>query len=131
MYEIIEGIPDVGSYLRLRQVNGLSPRSKEAAERGLPNSLFSVIARAEGEIFGMGRVVGDAVCNCEIVDIAVAPEHQGEGLGRLIMQKIMAYIEADVPPGAYISMIADVPEFYTRFGFKKCSPECEAMYLRT
>jgi predicted N-acetyltransferase YhbS len=131
MYQVLEGIPDVLSYIRLRKVCGLSPRSEEAAVRGLPNTLFSVIVRTDDEIVGMGRVVGDGGCNYEIVDIAVDPDHQGEGLGTLIMQEIMSYIHSQVPPGAYISMIADVPDFYSRFGFSRCSPQSEGMYLKT
>ena len=78
---------------------------------------------------GMGRVVGDGALNFEIVDIAVDPEHQGKGLGRLIMQHIMAYLDREAFEGAYITLMADVPELYEKFGFKFSSPASEGMYI--
>ena len=129
MYEITQKIPDIESYLRLRKIAGLSPRSPEAAELGLPNSLFAVCIYSEDKLIGMGRIVGDGGCNFEVVDIAVDPQYQGQGLGRIIMQNIMVYINRNAPGGSYISLIADVPELYEKFGFKKCSPKSEGMYL--
>ncbi|MFX1534808.1 MAG: GNAT family N-acetyltransferase [Promethearchaeota archaeon] len=46
-----------------------------------------------------------------MVDIVVDPEHQGRGLGRQIMEKIMEYIDINAPDESYISMIADIPEY--------------------
>jgi ribosomal protein S18 acetylase RimI-like enzyme len=130
MYEITQTIPDIESYLRLREIAGLSPRSREAAELGLPNSLFAVSIYNGDKLIGMGRIVGDGGCNFEVVDIAVNPQHQGQGLGRQIMENIMAYLNTNAPAGSYISLIADVPELYEKFGFKKCSPKSEGMYLQ-
>jgi ribosomal protein S18 acetylase RimI-like enzyme len=67
----------------------------------------------------VGRVVGDGGCNFEIVDVAVEPEYQGQGLGRLIMEKIMDFLNINSPAGSYIFLIADVPELYEKFDFKK------------
>ena len=78
--------------------------------------------------FGMGRVVGDGALNFEIVDMAVDPEHQRKGLGRMMMERIMAYLEREAPKGAYIMLMADVPEFYAKFGFQLSRPESEGMY---
>ncbi len=41
----------------------------------------------------------------------------------------MGYINKNAPGGSYVSLIADVPELYEKFGFKKCSPKSEGMYL--
>ena len=122
-------VPDIESYLRLRKITGLSARSREAAELGLPNSLFAVSIYNGDKLIGMGRIVGDCECNFEVVDIAVDPQYQGQGLGRIIMESIMAYLNTNAPAGSYISLIADVPELYQKFGFKNCSPRSEGMYL--
>jgi len=55
---------------------------------GLPNSLYAVQFRLDGELIAMGRVIGDGGCFFQIVDIAVDPAHQGQGLGRRIMEHI-------------------------------------------
>jgi ribosomal protein S18 acetylase RimI-like enzyme len=77
----------------------------------------------------MGRIVGDGALNFEIVDIAVDPAHQGKGLGRKIMEHLMAWLEQHAPVGAYVSLVADVPELYQKFGFKLVRPESEGMAL--
>jgi GNAT superfamily N-acetyltransferase len=76
----------------------------------------------------MGRVVGDGGLNFEIVDVAVDPAHQGKGLGTLIMQPIMSFLEGEAPSGAYVSLIADVPRLYEKFGFKRTHPKSEGTY---
>lgn len=130
MITIVEKIPDAKDYTRLRAVTGMSPRSQVAAERGLPKSLFAVVVLDGETAIGMGRVVGDGGLNFEIVDIAVDPKYQGQGWGRKIMEAIMAYLEKEAPQGCYISLIADVPDFYERFGFKRCAPKAEGMFIR-
>ncbi|WP_368736492.1 GNAT family N-acetyltransferase [Endozoicomonas sp. ONNA1] len=42
----------------------------------------------------MGRVIGDGVCNFEIVDVAVDPSYQGQGLGRKVMEYIDSYLSS-------------------------------------
>lgn len=88
----LEQIPELEDFLHLRKVCP-SEKTAETASKGLPNSLFSVIAVAEGKTIAMGRVVGDRGLNFEIVDIAVLPEFQGRGIGRKLMEHIMIYLE--------------------------------------
>jgi ribosomal protein S18 acetylase RimI-like enzyme len=130
MITLVERIPEVEDYMRLRAVTGMSPRSKVAAERGLPKSLFAVEVFDDKTAIGMGRVVGDGGLNFEIVDIAVDPAYQGQGWGQQIMEAIMEYLDKEAPQGCYISLIADVPEFYEKFGFKRCAPKAEGMFIR-
>ena len=129
MYEKVEKVASVDDFLRLRRVSGLTPRTKEAAEKGLPNSLYGVQVLINGTVVGMGRVVGDGALNFEIVDIAVDPAHQGKGLGRVIMQSIMDYLEQVALQSAYITLMADVPALYEKFGFKLSRPNSEGMFI--
>ena len=122
--------PDVENFLRLRKITGLSPRSEKAARIGLHHSLFAVTIFNKEIPIGMGRVVGDGGLNFEIVDVAVDPEYQGQGFGSQIMTHIMRYLDENAPEGCYISLIADVPTIYEKFGFKRTSPNAEGMYLR-
>jgi ribosomal protein S18 acetylase RimI-like enzyme len=68
---------------------GLSPKTRQAAERGLPDSIYSVLVKDGKTPIGMGRVIGDSGCHCQVVDICVLPEYQGRGIGKMIMEKIM------------------------------------------
>lgn len=126
--KIIKTVPSVEGSLRLRVVSGLTPRPADAAKKALPNSLFGVHLVIGNNTVGMGRVVGDGALNFEIVDVAVDPKHQGKGLGRMVMQTIMEYLTENAPQGAYITLLADVPELYEKFGFVLSRPECEGMH---
>ena len=130
MFEFTFETPNIEDFLRLRKIVNLSPRSREAAEKGLHNSLFAVTIYTNNQAIGMGRVVGDGGLNFEIVDIVVDPAFQGQGLGRKIMEHIMDYLDNNAPKGCYISLIADVPALYEKFGFKKCEPDAYGMFIR-
>ena len=129
-YKLINNVPSVDDFMNLRAAAGLNRRSRLAVERGLPNTLFGVTAYHKGRVVAMGRVIGDGGCNYEIVDMAVLPEYQGNRLGTRIMEKLMAYINENAVPTAYVCLIADVSGFYERFGFRPVEPGSEGMYFR-
>ncbi|MEJ7523059.1 GNAT family N-acetyltransferase, partial [Staphylococcus saprophyticus] len=81
--------PSVEDYLKLRIDAGLSAKSIEAAQRGLPSACFNVTLYHDSSLIGMGRIVGDGGTALQIVDIAVHPDYQGQGYGRTIMEHIM------------------------------------------
>ena len=126
--EITSTTPSPSEYVALRVAAGLSAKSVAAAEIGLPNSLYAVCVRADGQLIGMGRVVGDGACFFEIVDIAVDPAYQGRGLGKRIMQHIDQFLQGAVMDGSYVSMIADEPQFYEKLGYKLTAPASQGMY---
>lgn len=123
-YTTLHATPSVETYRHLRVAAGLSPKSAEAAARGLPNTLFAVQLLHGGEPVGMGRVIGDGGTAFQVVDIAVRPEHQGKGLGKRLMAEIAAWLKANVPEGGYVSLLADVPAdaLYAQFGFVPTAP---------
>ena len=117
-------IPDIGTYRHLRKEAGLSPKTTEAAAIGLPNSLYAVQVFDGGNVVGMGRVIGDGGLFCQVVDIAVLPAYQGQGLGKRIMAALDAWLTANVPASAYVSLGADgdAKYLYQKFGFVDTTP---------
>lgn len=126
-YTVVESVPSAEDFCRLRNISGLSARPLEAARVGLPRSCYGVHILWQGVPVGMGRIVGDGALNFEIVDIAVDPAHQGRGLGRIIMENIIRWLDSNAYKGAYVSLVADVPELYAKFGFELVRPESEGM----
>ena len=137
-YDLRTGPPSVDDFQRLRAAAGMSERPREGVERGLPNGLFAVraVARAEGggdgpqRVVGMARVVGDGGSVYHVCDMAVHPDHQRRGLGSRLMERVLAFVEADAPAGAYVNLMADVDGFYESFGFAETRPASKGMYLR-
>ncbi|WP_138965245.1 GNAT family N-acetyltransferase [Streptomyces sp. YIM 121038] len=123
-YVVRAETPSVETYLHLRAASGLSPRTVEQASAGLPHTWHAVTVYAGGEPVGMGRVVGDGGCVFQIVDMAVLPAHQGQGLGKQIMAALVGELERRAPEGAYVSLIADGDArfLYEKFGFRDTAP---------
>lgn len=128
-YSCVLETPSVETYRALRLASGLSPKTIEAALKGLPNTLFAVQILHDAQPVGMGRIIGDGGCFFQVVDIAVLKEHQGKGLGKRIMGEILQYIEAEVPESGYVSLIADgqAQDLYAQFGFVHTAPRSVGM----
>jgi len=126
---LVESFPDAPTYRRLRVETGLSPKSQEAAERGLANTLYGVSLVKAGDVIGMGRVVGDGGTVFVVVDIAVQRDQQGQGLGKRIMVALDAWLRANAPPSAYVMLVADgdARHLYAQFGFADTAPASVSM----
>ena len=122
-YMVSVEVPAVEDYCRLRRVAGLTPRSETAAKAGLPNTVVGVVVRQGAEVVGMGRVMGDGLCY-QVVDIAVEPAHQGRGLGKAIVARLMQALRQIAPAEAYVSLIADgdARHLYAQYGFSPTAP---------
>lgn len=130
-YNLIEAVPEVADYLRLRSISGLTPRSVEAARAGLPGSFFAVCVRYQGETVAMGRIISDGALFFHLVDVAVDPVHQGKGLGKTIVTSLLAYVRKVAPAEAYVSLMAngEAHRLYAPFGFTPVMPEARGMAL--
>jgi ribosomal protein S18 acetylase RimI-like enzyme len=116
----IEQAPTLDAYNALRRDAGWPEYGDLAQLRaGLDGSLYHIHVLDDGETIGMGRVIGDGHITFYIQDIIVAKTHQGRGIGREIMRRIMGYIDEHAAPGAVIGLMAAKGKegFYERFGF--------------
>lgn len=126
---LVEHFPGIDEYRRLRSAAGLSARSAEAGTRGLANTLFGVSLVDADRTVGMGRIIGDSGCFFVVVDIAVQREYQGRGLGKRIMAALDAWLRANAPVSANVSLFADgkARQLYTKYGFVETGPASAGM----
>ncbi len=117
-------------YQDLRIQCGLSPKTDEAAEKGLKNSICCVSLEVEGRVVGMGRIVGDGGCFCQWSTF-VLPEFQGRGLGKIIVKNLIDFVKEELPESCYISLIADgeARNLYEQYGFRDTLPESTGMFF--
>lgn len=122
-YEAAFETPTIADYCRLRAEAGLTPRSETAAAAGLPHTIVGVVVRHKGRAVAMGRAVGDGLFY-QIVDMAVEPAHQGRGLGKMIMGRLMVRLREIAPAEIYVSLIADgdARHLYAQYGFAPTAP---------
>jgi hypothetical protein len=102
-HKLIEQLPTVDEYFKLRQAVDWQNLSLAKAKIGLCNSLYSVCLLRNNDVIEHGRVVGDGSlvfyrqCTIEI------SEYQGHG--SRIMNVILAYLKEYVQEGAFIGLM--------------------------
>ena len=132
-YELRSGTPDVEAYLRLRADSGLTPKTREQAEAGLPGTWRGchIVDTGTGETVAMGRIIGDGGWYFHIVDMAVLPDHPRRGLGDQIMSWLLDTSEAESPPGRFVTLMADPPghALYAKHGFIEAPERSAGMGL--
>ena len=95
MITLIENDISLEEYLTLREKVGWKKLTDKQAAHALANCLYKVKAvDADGQVVGMGRVVGDGAVVCYIQDLIVIPQVQAQGIGSQIIQKLKAYVES-------------------------------------
>ncbi|MBS4175006.1 GNAT family N-acetyltransferase [Bacillus sp. FJAT-49736] len=131
-YKIMYEAPTPEEYNVLRINAGLSSKDIDASRTGLQNSVFVVTLLLDENLIGMGRIIGDGGCFYQIVDIAVHPAYQGNGLGKVIMMEITKFLDKHAPAQSYVSLIADSPadNLYKQFGFDYTAPSSVGMYKK-
>lgn len=134
VYTILDVPPSPEVYCDLRKRAGLSPKSLETAKKAMPLTVYGccIMDTATQTIVGMGRLVGDNAAFLTIVDIAVLPEHQKKGLGKMIMEALMDYVKRSVSDDCYVSLIADgdASFLYEKFGFVSTLPKSQSMFYK-
>ena len=119
-YEVTEYITPE-EYMKMRELVGWGLFPLEQAEQGLKNSFILICLRKDGEPIALGRAVSDHGYVVYIADVIVCPDYQGQGLGRVIMEELLARIKASLKPGyrVMISLLSakGKEKFYNKFGF--------------
>ena len=110
--------PNIFNYLR-KEV-GWEKHEVKDIELALKNSLYIVIAKNENdETIGMARVIGDEGMYYYIQDVIVIPKYQKKGIGKILMDKIMEYIEKNRKKEMFVGLMAAKGKegFYKNIGF--------------
>lgn len=118
-FKIVEKLPSIDKYIKLREEVGWETVDIETAKRGINNSNYCICIESEGNLIGFGRVIGDGATVFYVHDIMVSPKYQKQKLGLKIMEKVMRYIHTNYSDKAFIGLIAkhDLDKFYSKFGF--------------
>lgn len=118
-FQIQLAAPSVDDFLLLREKVGWQNVSVNDVKISLKNSLFHITVYAQDQLVGMGRVVGDGVMYFYIQDIVVHPEHQGLGIGSIIMEQIEIYLSNTAVANATVGLLSvkGKEAFYARYGY--------------
>ena len=121
VFEVCKNSLTTSEYTEIYLSVGWEPMIEEHASIALENSSFTACVKDNGKPVGMGRVIGDGIKFYVIYDVAVCPDYQGKGVGRIVIDSILKYISAAIPKGygACVQLISTENNegFYEKFGF--------------
>ncbi len=120
-------------FLEMVESVGWKTYTKEQVKKALKNTMYMVKATVNGQLAGIGRVVGDYSIVCMLSDICVKPEFQGQGIGLRIISELKKLIEENVSDGEKMQIelipTAGNEAFYEKAGFKYNPDKITGMYL--
>jgi GNAT superfamily N-acetyltransferase len=99
----------------LYRVAPLGIKPPAALETVFTNSMFNCFVYHGDSVVGAGRALADGVDCAYIADIAVHPDHQGLGLGRAIIERLVTAAKGHKKIILYANPGAE--GFYAKLGF--------------
>lgn len=81
------------------------------------HSMFVWLARDQGRLVGVGRALADGVDCSYLCDVALLPSHQGRGLGREIVSRLLASSQGHKKIILYA--VPGKEPFYHQLGFRR------------
>lgn len=96
-------------------VAGLSSTEPEICKRAFLGSQVTVFVFNNDKLIGVSRAISDCVKQAAIYDVAVLPEYQGKGIGRILIENITNKL-----PGCNFILYSNPgkEDFYRKFGFR-------------
>ena len=120
-------------FLEMVESVGWKTYSIEQVEKALKNTMYMVKVSIDGQLAGIGRVVGDYSIVCMLTDICVKPEFQKQGIGSKIINELKRLIESGVKKDEKMQIeltpTAGNEKFYEKAGFKYKPDKITGMYL--
>lgn len=96
--------------------------SIEQTRLAMQHTLFRVSIWDDDQIIAMARMNGDMGLNYYIKDVVVRPEYQYKGIGRILINELLKFINDNGVKGTeiFVELCAapDKIPFYEKFGFE-------------
>lgn len=105
-------------------------RTPEQIRKMLSHSdiLVGLVDQASGRLVGFSRLLTDFVYRATIYDVLVAESHQGQGLGRQLIDTIVALPELQAVEQITLYCKPDMVPFYEKWDFSDHSEEVRLMH---
>ena len=93
----------------------------EQIKLAMEHTLFRVSIFDDDKIIAMARMIGDMGLNYYIKDVIVRPEYQGKGIGRMLINELLEFVNSngirDTSIFVELCAMPDKIPFYKKFGF--------------
>lgn len=125
-YTVIEKVPSAEAFCHLRVAAGMSPRPRKAPEPDCRIAVMAYISSGRRRrsrwdaSSATARLISILSTSPSIRLTGKRPWPAGDG-------EAGHWLDANAFDGAYVTLVADVPELYAKFGFESVRPESEGM----
>lgn len=102
---------------RLYEAAPLGKKEPAGLKISFGNSMFKCFAYDDGNLVAVGRALADGVDCSYICDVAVLPSHQGMGLGREVVSRLVKLSQNHRKIILY--SVPGKEPFYKKLGFKR------------
>jgi len=129
-YQIVYRLPTIEEYQDIStSVGWTGELDLQVLTLSLKRSVFSVVVEHQNQAIGMGRIVGDGYLYFYLQDISVKEEFQQHGLGELIVQSLLTYVETHTHEKSFVGLFttSNVIPFYQKNDFH-LTREVNGMY---
>ncbi len=94
----------------------LVKREPDELRLAIVNSYAACFASLDGQLVGTARATSDGVYYATILDVCVHPDYQGRGIGRLVVQSLLARVPSHK---VFLTTVPGKEGFYKKLGFLK------------
>ena len=112
-------VPSYPMWCELRNIAGWETYNKSTYKKVVANTLCFVLAKHNGKIIGMGRLLGDNVTSFYIQGIVVKKQYQHQGIGTGIVTELLNYAKQNTLEFSSVHLFAHkgTELFYKKCGF--------------
>lgn len=128
-----EFLPDIKDYWTLFQTTGWNDKycfDVGELEKSLQGTWYACSLYDEERLVGFGRVLSDGVFHAFIVDVIIHPDHQGQGLGRQLLERLLDKCNENNIRDIQLFSARDKYAFYEKLGFERRSLEAPGMHYK-
>jgi ribosomal protein S18 acetylase RimI-like enzyme len=95
---------------------GMAHYAPDVHKKAFENSHTAVFVYHDGQLIGFGRAISDGAYQASVYDVAIIPEFQGQGVGKLIVKTIVGRL-----PQCNLILYASPGKesFYRQLGWRK------------
>ena len=101
----------------LMRIAPLADRTPDEMQRAYRNSMFACFAFDGPRLVAAGRVMADGVSVAYLCDVVIHPDHQGQGLGSEVVERLVALSKGHKKVILYA--VPGKEPFYEKFGFRR------------
>ena len=135
-FKYTEEVPETEKFMGLFLTTGWNDSyqlSEVELDRALKNSWYTYSVYDADQLIGFGRIICDGIVHALILDLIVLPEYQGEGIGKMILNKLVDKCKMHEVRDIQLFSAKGKEGFYKKSGFTQrpeLSPGMELKWFR-